>query len=181
MDLYCIPKFSVNSPVTIVTINMFTHSMTTLNKTEYMWIHILILDTLKIMCAKNLSHIFMLTYFTSLSFRSFDAVIIIISRCKQEVNCFGHVTICTNHVTHCTFKWDPLFFPYLLKHQSVRYLERYKWKVVTGGIKWVNCSVCSLTELNYFYYYKKIKMMVGAELRWASDITGVVLYTVNTD
>ncbi len=31
-----------------------------------------------------------------------------------------------------------------------------------------NCSVCSLTELNYFYYYKKIKNDGGG--RWASDI-----------
>lgn len=66
--------FTVIPPVTIVTIKMFTPSMTTLNILEYMWIHILILNTLKIMCTKNLCHIFMLTYFTSLSFWSVDAV-----------------------------------------------------------------------------------------------------------
>ncbi len=55
--------FTVIPAVTIVTVNMFTHSMTTLNKTEYMQMHILILDTLKIMCTKNLCHIFMLTLY----------------------------------------------------------------------------------------------------------------------
>ncbi len=92
------------------------------------------------MCTKKLCHIFMLTYFTSLSFLSFDAVIIIFSRCKQEVNCSGHVTICTNHVKLHIFNWDPLCFSIfagrVLKHQSVRFLELYKWKPFLRSLLW---------------------------------------------
>ncbi len=94
VGLYCIQKFSVNPPVTIVTIEIFTHSVSTLNKSKYMWINILILNTSKIMCTKNLCHIFVLTYVTSLLFQSFDAVIIIVSW-----SCSVHVTVCINHMT----------------------------------------------------------------------------------
>ncbi len=98
------------------------------------------------MCTKNLCHIFMLTYFTSHSFRSFDAVIIF-SRCKREINCSSHVTICTNHVKLHIFNLRPFIFSIFagsaLKHQSVRFYELYKLKsftvtIETGGIKWVN-------------------------------------------
>ncbi len=58
------------------------------------------------MCTKNLYHIFMLSYFTSLLFQSFDAVIIFSRFCS------GHVTICTNYVNLHIFNWD-LLFPYL--------------------------------------------------------------------
>ncbi len=50
--------------------------MTTLNNTEYMGSHILILHTLTITCTKNRCHIFTLTHLTSLSLSSFDAGII---------------------------------------------------------------------------------------------------------
>ncbi len=46
-----------------------------------------------------------------------------------------------------------------------------------------NCNVCPLTELNYFYHYKKSKRRWGT-VRWASDIpvlqlnTGITTNTV---
>ncbi len=53
-----------------------------------------------------------LTYINSLLF---CFAVIVFSRCKQEVICSGHVTICTDHVKLHIFNWDPLYFPYLQK------------------------------------------------------------------
>ncbi len=113
---------------------MFTHSMTTLNKTEYMWIHILILDTLKITCTKNLCHIFMLTYFTSLLFQSFDAVIIF-SR------------FWSGHVTHCTYFIIVSIFAGIFTKTSVSKVFRalqiktfFTVTIVSAGIKRVKAN-----------------------------------------
>lgn len=45
-------------PVTIVAVDMFASSMTTVNKIELLQIYISILDTLNSMCAKNICSIF---------------------------------------------------------------------------------------------------------------------------
>ncbi len=106
----------------LFTIVMFTHSMTTLDKTKYIRMHKPILDTLKIMCTKNLCHIFMLTYFTSLSFQSFDAVIIFWRFCS------GHVTLhwsCDTLLWSCdTLLWscDTLLWSCDTAHISLRWL-----------------------------------------------------------
>ncbi len=130
----CVPKFIVIPPVTIVTINTFTNSMTTLNKTEYMCIHILIVDS-----RHPEDHVYQkpLSYIYTLGF-CFRAAAINISRCKQEINYSSHVTICTNHVKLHIFNWDPLIIVFFifavsaLKHQSIRFLELYLFNLFYG-------------------------------------------------
>ncbi len=76
--------------------------------------------TLKIMCTTNISHI-MLTHFTSLWFGAIMQLL-----CKHELNCSAcdnlHKSCKTAHIYLRPF----IFFA--LKHQTVRFLELYKWK-----------------------------------------------------
>ncbi len=81
----------------------------------YIWINISILDTLKISSTKSICHIFMLIYFTSLSFWSFDAVVIF-SRCKQEENW-------SRDPTHISLR--PIILP-LCEGDALKQ-ELYKW------------------------------------------------------
>ncbi len=84
----------------------------------------------------------LLTHFNSLLFQSFDAVIII-SR------------FCSGHVTHCTYLIETLYFFHIcrksLKHQSVRFLELYKWKLFLRSLL---CPV-GLNGLNSFDYKER--------------------------
>ena len=66
--------------------------------------NISILDTLKMLCTKDVSPIFMYAiHFTNLLFGSFDAAILF-SWLHQEVNSSGHVTSDTKHVTLYIFQ-----------------------------------------------------------------------------
>ncbi len=158
---------------------MFTHSMTILNKIKYMQMHILILDTLKIMCAKNLSHIFMLTYCTSLLFQSFDAVII--SRF-----CSGHVTICTNHVKLHIFNYFFHICRKSLKHQSVSFtvLRSLLWPVGLNGLNGKRCT--SVTVIAHVFWqfmnepplskHATLYCVVDAKLKHTALFVIVIVY-----
>ncbi len=145
--------------------------------------HISILDTLNMMCTKNLCPIFLLTYFTNLFFGSFLAAILF-SWCKQEVNSSGHVTIYSKHATLHIFNWDLYYFNICWKCIDRSFSKNFialemkhffTVTIVTGGIKWVNhlklffsniCIFYPLVYWNCFWSFSSFseEIVAGAEV-----------------